>query len=164
MWGKYTCTVENNSIELLHCYSRCLYTYLNASQTNRRRWKLNTPRQNQSIDSVNQSIDSLHGQGLIFNHPFRLRPTTTPETQLSSGMVRTPLKTTKGFSFLPSAIAARMTVNLPLSWPVVHTETDRSPTLDIVVSPGISSHKGVSSILPIQDKGYWWKESHLPHS
>ena len=50
-----------------------------------------------------------------------------------------------------------MTVNLPLLWPVVRTEMDHSPTLDIVVSPGISSHNGVSSILPIHDKGYWWR-------
>ena len=95
-----------------------------------------------------------------FNHPFWLRPTTTAGTWVSLGMVHTLLKTTVGFSFLPSVIAATMTIKLPLSWPTVRTEMDHFPTLDILVSPGISSHKGVSSILPVQNKGYWWR-SHI---
>ena len=140
-------------LKLLHCYCRYLYAYLYTSQTNRKHWKHKCP-QTESIHCIVKAS---------LNHPFWLRATITPGTQVSSGIVCIPLKTLKGFSFLPSAIAARMTVNLPLSWPEVWTEMDRSPTLDIVISSGISSHKGVSSILPIEDKGYWWR-SHISSS
>ena len=59
-----------------------------------------------------------------------------------------------GFSFHPSAIAANTTVNRPLSWPVERTGTDLSPVWVTVVSPGISSQSGVSSMFPIWASGY----------
>ena len=127
--------------------SMCLLTlsimwHLYASHTRSLLPKLSDPH--------TQSIQSFVRISLI--QPFWLNATTTPGTFVSSATGRTPLKTTNGFSFLPSAISASMTVNLPLSWPVVQMEIDRAPDLETVVSPHMSSHKGVSSMLPMDDK------------
>ena len=60
-----------------------------------------------------------------------------PGSLVSSAIGGTPLKTTKGGSLRPSAIAARTTVNRPLSWPVDRISTDLSPVHVTVVSPGV---------------------------
>ena len=111
--------------------------HLYASHTRRRRWKLSTPQ-----TLVNRSMARAS-----FIRPFLLKATTTPGVAINAATGQTPLKTTYGLSFLPSAIAAKMTVNLPLSsWPVVRIEIVLSPLLETVVSPGISNHEGASSM------------------
>ena len=74
----------------------------------------------------------------------------------------TPLNTTKGFRFLPLAIAASDTVNLhvPLSCPLVWMQTVGSPALVTDTSPGMSNQSGVSSTYPVHGRGCWWS-SHI---
>ena len=119
--------------------------YLNASQTRSLWLKLRCPHAESTHWTVRAS----------FIQPFLLRHTTSLGIFVNSGIGRTPLKTMKGFSFHPSAIAARMTVKRPLSCPVVRTDTDRSPTRATVGSPGVTSQSGVSSMFPMADKGYY---------
>ena len=67
-----------------------------------------------------------------------------PGSLVSSAIGRRPLKTTKGGSLRPSAIAARTTVNRPLSGPVDRIGTCLSQVHVTVVSPGMSIHSGVA--------------------
>ena len=68
-------------------------------------------------------------------------------------MVRTPFKTMKGLSFHPSAMVPRQTVRRAFTCLVVLSSTDLAPTRSTLVSPGISTQRGVSSIFPIADSG-----------
>ena len=56
------------------------------------------------------------------------------------------MKITKGFFFLPSDVADKMTVTQVFSCPVVAIETVCSPLLVIVLELGFSKNTAVSSI------------------
>ena len=114
---------------------------LYASHTSSHFWKLSCPHTLQTQSFVRS----------VFIQPFRLKATTTAGIFASSGTTQTPLNTTNGLSFLP---LARTTVNRAFPCPVERTGTDLVPILSTVVSPGMSIHRGVSSMFPMQERSY----------
>ena len=75
----------------------------------------------------------------------------TSLTPFSSFGKRLPLKTTRGFTLHPLAIAASHTVMRYFSCPVVNSGAEFVPFTAIVVARGISYQITVSSMLPMQD-------------
>jgi len=89
--------------------------------------KTKVPQQCFSQSSVNFSLF----------YPFLDKDTIMPGTFCSSGIGLTPLKTTYGFNFLPSAIAQRQTINLFF---FMTRCMDRYRTFTSVGNSGLSRH------------------------
>jgi len=83
---------------------------------------------------------------LLSTHPFSCTQTNRPGENLSLGMVFC-LNTTIGFSLVPSAMHARITVKCYFSDPDVLLVTVFSPMVFTVELPGMSKNIGVSFML-----------------
>ena len=91
----------------------------------------------------------------IFVHPAIFTEGTNYPGILSSSLLyRFPLNTMNSGSLVPLVFADSTTVTLIFSWPVLLRGIDLLPTKSTVVSPGMSSHTGVSSMAMVWSNEY----------
>ena len=93
----------------------------------------------------------------LFIHSLPELLTTQRDSNSSSSDLDSPVavrKTTNGFNLVPSALAAKHTLTIHFSCPVVFKQTEFAPCLSIVVLDIMSFQTDVSSIAIILEGGY----------